>query len=65
MKIAVDETLCQGHGRCYAVAPELLEADDEGFVTIKGSAIEVPAGQEEAARKAQLACPEDAITIED
>jgi len=65
MKLSVDENLCQGHGRCYVVAPDLLEADDEGFVTVKGSTIDVPAGQEEAARKAQNACPEDAITLSD
>lgn len=65
MKLHVDENLCQGHGRCYAVAPDLLEPDDEGFVTIKGSSIDVPAGQEEFAHRARNACPEDAITVSD
>ena len=65
MKLHDDDSLCQGHGRCYAVAPELLESDDEGFVTVKGSSMDVPAGMEELARKAQNACPEDAITLSD
>ena len=30
MKVRVDDTLCQGHGRCYALAPELFEPDDIG-----------------------------------
>lgn len=65
MKIRVDENLCQGHGRCYSLAPELLSSDDEGFVTLKGSSMDVPAGMESAARQACNACPEDAITLED
>ena len=65
MKLHVDGDLCQGHGRCYAMAPDLLEPDDEGFVTIKGSSVDVPPGQEDAARRAQNACPEDAISLSD
>ena len=30
MKVRVDPDLCQGHGRCYAIAPELFEPDDLG-----------------------------------
>jgi ferredoxin len=65
MRIAVNEHLCSGQGRCYTRAPELLEADDEGFVTLRGSSKEVPAGLEEAARQAMNVCPEDAITLEE
>ena len=49
-------------GRCYTLAPELLSSDDEGFVTIKGSSMDVPPDLEHAARTAMNACPEDAIT---
>ena len=35
MKLQVT-TACQGHGRCYSLAPQYLESDDEGFVTIRG-----------------------------
>ena len=35
MKIQIS-TACKGHGRCYTLAPQLLESDDEGFVTIRG-----------------------------
>ena len=62
MRITIDEKLCSGQGRCYIRAPELLEPDDEGFVTLKGSSMEVPPGMEDAARRAENACPEDAIT---
>ena len=37
MKLTVSAELCRGHGRCYTVAPDLLEDDDdEGFVTVRG-----------------------------
>jgi ferredoxin len=65
MRIRVDANLCTGHGRCYTVAPELLSYDDEGFVTIRGTAIEVPPDQMDAAREAMNSCPEGAITLED
>lgn len=63
MKIAVDADRCMGHGRCYAVAPDLLTYDEEGFVTIRGQAIDVPTDQEDAAREAVEACPEQAVSL--
>ena len=30
MKVRVDNAACQGHGRCYAFAPDVFESDDEG-----------------------------------
>ena len=65
IRLTVSDELCTGHGRCYTVAPDLLSYDDEGFVTIKGQTIDVPEGQEAAAREAEMACPEGAITIEE
>jgi ferredoxin len=64
MKLTIDAELCTGHGRCYTLAPALLSYDDEGFVTQRGTTIDVPDGQEEAAREAALSCPEGAITID-
>jgi ferredoxin len=65
VKLTVSADLCTGHGRCYTVSPDLLTYDDEGFVSVRGQTIEVPAGQEAAAREAEMACPEGAITITD
>ena len=28
MRISFDQEKCQGHGRCYALAPELFDADE-------------------------------------
>jgi ferredoxin len=65
VRISVDEKLCSGQGRCYITAPDLLDCDDEGFVSIKGTSMEVPVGMEDAARRAANVCPEDAITVTD
>ncbi|MFL6107630.1 MAG: ferredoxin [Marmoricola sp.] len=63
MKLEVDAKLCRGHGRCYTLAEDLLEDDDEGFVTVRGQVIDVPLDQVEDARNAAASCPERAITI--
>jgi ferredoxin len=57
---------CQGHGRCYTLAPQLLESDDEGYVTISGGdPIEVPEELRELAEDVAGSCPENAITLLD
>jgi len=63
MKLSVDGALCRGHGRCYTLAEDLLEDDDEGFVTARGQIIDVPPDQEDDARNAAGSCPERAITL--
>jgi ferredoxin len=64
MKVRVDAEKCQGHNRCYAIAPELFDVDDYGNAKEIGDGT-VPAGLEEKARLAVANCPEFAITIED
>jgi len=56
----VDPEKCQGHARCYALAPELFVVDDYGQSTEIGEGI-VPAGLEYKARLAIANCPEYAI----
>jgi ferredoxin len=57
---------CQGHGRCYTLAPQLLSSDDEGYVTISGGEpIEVPEDMRELAENVVGSCPENAISLID
>ena len=63
MKIILDEAICVGHGRCYALSPDVFDADDQGHCVLKISG-EVPVDLEEAARLGVANCPEDAIRIE-
>jgi ferredoxin len=65
MKLQVT-TACQGHGRCYSLAPDLLESDDEGFVTIRGGdPIDIPDDQRGLADELVGTCPEAAILVFD
>ena len=61
MKIRVDPDKCQGHARCYSLAPELFDVDDYGFSTVKGDGT-VPPDLEEKANLAIANCPEFAIS---
>lgn len=53
---------CTGHGRCYMLAPQLFEPDDEGYSVVLRSNVE-SATDLEAARAAAAACPESAILL--
>jgi ferredoxin len=63
MRIRLDSEKCQGHGRCYALSPDLFDSDDEGYAVLKLDG-EVPPALEHAARLAADNCPEFAIEIE-
>ena len=62
MKVKIDPGLCQGHGRCYDLAPGLFGEDDEGYGQVLGDGI-VPQEAEPDARLAALNCPEHAIEL--
>lgn len=64
LKIAVDAARCQGHNRCYALVPELIEIDDYGNARAKGDG-SVPPALEEKARLAVKNCPEHALRLGD
>jgi ferredoxin len=61
MKVAIDVDLCQGHGRCYEVAPEVFTDDDRGRGELL--MVDVPADLQDKVRQAMNTCPERAITI--
>jgi ferredoxin len=62
MKIQVIEEKCQGHNRCFVVAPDLFELDDYGYAHASNDG-KVPPGEEEKARLAIANCPENAIIV--
>jgi ferredoxin len=63
LRVRVDPARCQGHNRCYAIAPELFELDDLGNSHEVGDGL-VPPELQEMARLAVANCPEMAITVE-
>lgn len=63
MRIRLDTEACQGHGRCYALAPDLFGCDDEGYAQLLAAG-ELPPEREADARLAADNCPEFAITVD-
>jgi ferredoxin len=62
MKMRIDSARCQGHGRCFDLAPDLFGEDDEGYGTVLGDG-GVPPGTAREARRAASNCPEHAIRL--
>ncbi|MDH3707909.1 MAG: ferredoxin [Acidimicrobiia bacterium] len=61
MHISVDRSICTGHGRCYVLAPDVYEPDDDGYCVV----IDATVGDHlaEQALVGARNCPEDAITV--
>ncbi|MEV7808152.1 TetR family transcriptional regulator [Microbispora sp. NPDC088329] len=62
VRVQIDPERCQGHGRCYDLAPTLFTEDDEGYGQVAGDGV-VPPGEERAARVAASNCPERAVAV--
>lgn len=64
MRVHLDAAKCQGHNRCYALAPEVFDVDDYGqaVLLIDG---DVPAELRDATRLAAANCPEYAISVDE
>lgn len=62
MKVSIDTSKCQGHARCWEIAPEVFDLDDEGYGTVLLD--EVPDGLKAKALDAVQNCPERAITAQ-
>ncbi|MEI6497245.1 MAG: ferredoxin [Actinomycetota bacterium] len=63
MRVIIDSDTCQGHNRCYALAPELFDVDDYGTAIALNDGV-VPEALAAKARLAVANCPEYAISIE-
>jgi ferredoxin len=61
VRVYVDPELCMGHGQCYARAPQVYQADDEGFCVVTEP--EVDGDLLRHATEGAEACPESAITV--
>lgn len=61
MRIEVDPDTCTGHGRCYSLAPDVYEADEDGYCATR--AIDVPPELEDQALLGVRNCPERAIRV--
>jgi ferredoxin len=62
LRIEIDLGACTGHGRCYSLAPDLFDADDEGRPVVLDAAADEHRAE---ALAAAGTCPERAITLTD
>jgi ferredoxin len=63
MRIKVDQALCSGHARCFAVAPDVYVINSDGYNEMPETG--VSADKQAQALRGARACPEQAITVID
>jgi ferredoxin len=61
VRVEVDLNICEGHGNCNAVAPEVYDLDDSGYCVIRKP--DVPPDLANKAVEGAQACPVQAITV--
>lgn len=61
--LTIDRKACAGHGLCYSVAPDIIDADEQGDPVISDDS--VPEDQLEFAENAVEACPERALALQE
>jgi ferredoxin len=61
LHVDIDRGRCAGHGRCYVLAPDVFEPDDEGYAV----PIDPAPRDHLAVRKAERNCPEQAVIVEE
>jgi ferredoxin len=64
MHVAIDHDRCQGHGRCFSLAPALFDSDEFGDGAVIGDGL-VADADVALARLAVANCPEGAVRIEE
>jgi ferredoxin len=62
-KVHVDSEKCQGHNRCYAMAPGMFKVDEYGYAQPQGEGILEDEDDVDLAQRAVDNCPEKAIFI--
>ena len=63
MRVVIDPERCQGHGRCYSLAPSIFAYDELGQGLVIGEGI-LTEETLPLARLAESNCPEHAISLE-
>lgn len=64
MRVRVDPDVCVGHGRCYALTPEVFAPDERGHCIVLHENVETD-DLIERARIGASNCPEGAISLDD
>jgi ferredoxin len=64
VRVVIDPERCAGHGRCYALAPDVFTDDERGYGQVVADGAVAP-DQLDVARRAVGGCPEAAISLLD
>jgi ferredoxin len=65
VRVQIDAEACQGHGRCYDLAPEVFGEDEDGYAVLLCDGGQVPAEHQDVARLAVANCGEGALTVDE
>jgi ferredoxin len=63
MRMRINPIMCEGHGLCVELLPELIRLDDWGYPILDVE--EVPRELESLARRAADACPTLALLLDE
>jgi ferredoxin len=61
VRVILDQAACTGHGRCYTLAPEVFDADDQGHCVVREAVVSSELAPQ--ARVGAANCPERAIEV--
>ncbi len=61
MRAQVDPDKCQGHARCFLIAPQVFNQDEQGHAYTSDE--DIPSNLHEQVREAERNCPETAISV--
>ncbi|NKE61862.1 ferredoxin [Lentzea sp. PSKA42] len=61
MKVGVDPSLCEAHGECMSILPEVFDLDDEEVLQIRDG--ELAEDEQERAERAVASCPKGALHL--
>ncbi|MCD4524285.1 ferredoxin [Nocardioides sp. cx-173] len=65
MKVLLNQSACQGHGRCYEIAPDIFTDDERGYGEVTRDEVPSDPAQARALAEAISSCPEMAISVAD
>ena len=61
MKVDVDPSLCEAHGVCMSILPEVFDLDDEEVLQIRPG--DLPGDEVVLAERAVISCPKGALRL--
>ncbi|MFJ8958104.1 ferredoxin [Lentzea sp. NPDC102401] len=61
MKVGVDPSLCEAHGECMSILPEVFDLDDDEVLQIRDG--ELASAEVSAAERAVASCPKGALRL--